>query len=151
MNTDERQAPSCGNDEGIGLIEIVVSMFLLALIAITFLPILIQGMQTSVLNAGTATAGQLVSQQLDEVRSIPSDCAAVSAFDDVAAPTATDARGTVFHPHREVGTCPSTYPGLVAVRVWVTKGSATVAVSEAKTLVYLSSATAPTPTPTPTP
>ena len=34
-------------DHGYGLVEIVVAMFMMALLAIAFLPLLIQGIQTS--------------------------------------------------------------------------------------------------------
>lgn len=144
MESNEVQGPR-SDDAGFGLIEIIVSMFLLALVAMTFLPVLIQGMKSSVANATLATAGQLVSQQMDQARALPSTCEALSAFDDVAVATATDARGTVFLPHRQVGACPAVYPGLVAVRVWVTKDGATDSISEADTLVYVSSDVAPTP------
>lgn len=133
------------DDAGLGLIEIIVSMFLLALVAMAFLPVLIQGMKASVSNATLATAGQLVSEQMDQARALPSTCEALSAFDDVAVATAIDARGTVFLPHRQVGACPTAYPGLVAVRVWVTKDGASDPISEADTLVYVSSDVAPTP------
>ena len=130
-------------DEGIGLVEIVVSMFLLALIAVSFLPILIQGMLTSVRNATTATASQLVSQQLDEVRVIAPNCTAVSAFDDVTVASTTDPRGTVYQPHRQVGTCPGAYPGVVSVRAWVTASGNANPLAEAITLVYVGSQVAP--------
>jgi len=136
--TDQRPNES---DAGFGVIEIVVSMFLLSLLAVAFLPLLIESMTVTVRNSTIATASQLVSQQLDEVRIIASNCADVSAFDDVAITATTDARGTVFQPHREVAACPAAYPGVVQVRAWVTESGDPKALAEAVTLVYVESAT----------
>lgn len=130
-------------DAGYGLVEVVVSMFILAIIAMAFLPVLIQGMKSSVTNATSATAGQLVSQEMDAARALPATCAALDAFDDATPATSTDARGTVFQPHRSVGACPTSYPGVIEVRVWITEGAGTAVKAEAKTLVYVSSAVAP--------
>ena len=47
-------------DAGIGLIEIVVSMFILALIALSFVPLLANFLLLSATNAMTATAYVLV-------------------------------------------------------------------------------------------
>jgi type II secretory pathway pseudopilin PulG len=142
MYTDELAARR-SDDSGMGMVEIVVSMFLLAIVAMSFLPVLIQGMRGTVTNATAATAGQLVSQQIDAARALPATCAALSAFDDAAVPSTSDARGTVFYPHRQVGACPAAYPGVVTVRVWITEGASTAVTTEAKTLVYVSSAVAP--------
>lgn len=62
-------APEGDADErGFGVIEIVVSMFLLLIIAAAFLPLMIQGYKLSVLNATVATATQLANQQVERVR-----------------------------------------------------------------------------------
>ena len=130
---------------GVGLIEIVISLFLLALLAISFFPVLAQGMRTSVLNAKVATASQFVSQQLDIVRTLPDNCAAITAFDDTAVAAVADSRGNKFQPYRLVGACPGSYPGVVKVSAWVTEVGQSHHLADATTLVYVSSATAPTP------
>lgn len=108
-------------DAGFGLVEIVVSMFLLALLAVAFLPLLIDAMRATVRNATTATATQLVSEQLDAVSLLPRTCAALTAFETATVPTTTDARGTDYTARRDASTCPSSgYPVAVQVRVWVT-------------------------------
>ncbi|SFN93026.1 hypothetical protein [Mycetocola miduiensis] len=140
---------AAADDSGLGIVEIVVSMFLLALLAMAFLPLLIQGMTASVKSATVATASQLLNQQLDLVRAVPPNCAAVQAFDDAVVPSTTDARGTAFQPVREVLACPASYPGVVNVKVMVKEGADVLA--EAVTLVYVESATAPAPTPVPAP
>ena len=136
------------NESGFGLIEIIVSMFLLSLLAIAFLPLLITSMRTTVTNATIATASQLVSEQLDAARTLADNCTDVSTFDDPVLPTTTDARGTVYQPHRSVATCstdPADYPTVVEVSAWVTEAGDTDRLAEAVTLVYLESATAPAP------
>lgn len=133
------------NEAGFGLIEIMVSMFLLALLATAFLPLLIQAMRTSVMNASVATANQLASAQLDELRTLDPYCDTVSAFDDVTPASVTDTRGTVYQPSRAVAACPSVYPGVIEVTVSVARAGEPSSLARARTLVYLESATAPTP------
>lgn len=127
---------------GIGLIEIVISMFLLALLAMSFFPVLVNGMKTSILNAKVATASQIVSQQLDLVRTLPNTCVSVSAFDDAALAEVVDARGNHFQPNRQVDACPATYPGVVKVTAWVTEVGQTHRLAGAVTFVYLTAAAA---------
>jgi type II secretory pathway pseudopilin PulG len=141
------QTNTTADDSGLGIVEIVVSMFLLALLAVAFLPLLIQGMKTSVRNSTVATASQLLDQQIGAVRALPPTCDAVSAFDDAPVPETTDARGTTYLPKRKVLACPTTYPGVVRVEVTVAEAGDVLA--EAVTLVYLQSESAPAPVPTP--
>lgn len=136
----ERPADKANSDSaeaGFGMIEIVVSMFLLALLAVAFLPLLVNSMTTSVRNSSIATATQLVGKQLDELRALPSNCSAIDAFDDDPPATTTDTRGTVYELHREVGTCDSASPSTVEVRVWVAEPDTARPLSEAVTLVYV--------------
>lgn len=133
------------DDSGVGLVEIVVSMFLLALVAMALLPILIQALLSSETNATSATAGQLVNQQLDGVRLLPDSCEAVQAYDDSVPATATDSRGTVYQPHRQVGACPAAFPGVIQVEAWVTESGETNRLAGAVTFVYLSTELTPVP------
>jgi type II secretory pathway pseudopilin PulG len=138
-----RQPNAAADESGLGLIEIVVSMFLLALLAVAFLPLLIQGMKTSVRNSTVATASQLLDQQIGAVRALPPTCDDVQTFDDTVPLPTTDARGTDFQPVRKVFDCPTAYPGVVRVEVKVTEAGS--ALAEAVTLVYVESESAPTP------
>lgn len=138
----ETLAGSTTDEAGFGLIEIMVSMFLLALLAVFFLPTLIESMRITVTNSTTVTASQLVSAQLDVLRTLNPDCDSVSAFDDMAFPASTDARGTVFQPHALVGSCPVAYPGVVEVTVWVTEQGDSTRIADAITKVMLTSQTA---------
>ena len=130
------------SERGVGLIEIVISMFLLALLAMSFFPVLVNGMKTSILNAKVATASQIVSQQLDLVRTVANNCVSVSAYDDVALAEIVDARDNHFQPNRQVGACPATYPGVVKVTAWVTEVGQTHRLAEAVTFLYLTAAAA---------
>ena len=149
LNIRSRSHLASDEESGFTIIEIVISMFLLALLAMFFLPLLVQGMKISVQNANLATASQLVSQQLDLVRTIPDNCDAVGSFDDAPVAVVTDSRGNYFQPYRQVADCsaiPSTdYPAVVKVTAWVTEVGDTRHLAEAVTLVYLSSESAPTP------
>ena len=137
---NHRMETKRGDDDGFGLVEIIVSMFLLALLAAAFLPVLVQALTTSVRNATIATGSQIVAQQLDELRTLDITCTAISTFDDVTIPATTDERGTVFQPVRQVDTCSADaadYPTTVEVRAWVTENGAATRLTEAVTLVYL--------------
>lgn len=143
MNKQTRIARGMGDgtDEGFGLVEIVISMFLLALLAVAFLPLLIDGLRVTVRNATAATATQLVSEQLDAASLIPRTCADVTAFEAAVVPTVTDERGTVYTPRRDAAACPSSgYPVAVSVRVWVTASSDTNLLVESNTTVIVESA-----------
>jgi len=114
------QSPVARRDEGFGLIEIVVSMFLLALIAIAVLPLLIQGVTTAARNATMATATQLVSAELEQARAAAAaNCNAVRLFAATTTTPVTDARGTAYLVARSAGSCPVAYPGTISVRLAV--------------------------------
>lgn len=133
-----------GSDEGLGLIEIMISMMLLALLAVAVLPVLVQGLRQSSTNVVLATASQLVGKELDLVRALDANCITVSTFDDIAPPIVTDERGVSFEIHRSVGTCPAAaaYPGVVSVSVDVRRvGEPPPALARASTLVLLDQAT----------
>ncbi|WP_104083804.1 prepilin-type N-terminal cleavage/methylation domain-containing protein [Cryobacterium sp. Y11] len=63
------------NDSGFGIVEVIVSMFLLSLMAMAFLPVLVQALQVSRVNASIATATQLLSADLDRARHSAASCA----------------------------------------------------------------------------
>ena len=56
------------DDEGLSLIEIVVAMFILALLSVAFLPLLVQGVRQSAQTATIATATQLANARMDAER-----------------------------------------------------------------------------------
>ena len=126
------RAAGADDQSGIGLIEIVVSMFLIALLAMAFLPLLITSLKSTRVNSSSAAATQLVSQQLAQLRILPATCASTEQFRDAIVDPVTDARGVVLTTQRIVDDCPASLPGTVRVRVVVTDSDGTS--SEATTL-----------------
>jgi type II secretory pathway pseudopilin PulG len=125
---------------GFGLVEIVVSMFLLGLLALAFLPFLVQALQVSVMNTTLVTSTQLVSQQMQQLRAQASTCTAVTTFAGQPVPAVTDTRGITLEPHRSAGACPATYPGTIKVTAWVNQLGKPARLAEAVSLVYVRAA-----------
>lgn len=91
-STTEHSLDKLDTEDGFGMIEIIVSMFMLALLAIAFLPVLIQGLKASDANARLATATQLVNQGIEQARNAQfADCVQLQAFASTG--TASDGRG----------------------------------------------------------
>ena len=128
-------------ESGLGLIEIVVSMFIIALLAMAFLPLLVRSFTTTTLNTTITTATQLLSSNMEQLRSnqTPTTCARVTSYANATIAVVTDQRGVSLQAHRSVA-CPGTYPGVATFRAWVTEGAGTTATAEATTLVYVGSA-----------
>ena len=122
-------------DEGMGLIEIVIAMFLLALLAMAALPLLIGTLQLSAGNSSVTTATQLVEEQLAQARSQTATCGGLTAFAASTVPPVTDGTGALLQPTRTV-TCPASYPGTARFVATVTRG--TTVVASATTLIYVS-------------
>jgi type II secretory pathway pseudopilin PulG len=128
-------------DDGIGLIEIVISMFLIALIAISFLPLLLHTLTASTTNTSTSAASQLVQSSMDQARVVSPTCSAATSFVAATIASVPDARGVVLQPQRQmIGSCPTAYPGTVTVRAWVTESGKSFVLAESTTLIYVSSA-----------
>lgn len=109
------------DDRGFGLIEILVSMFLLALLAVAFLPLLIDALRVSITNAKLATANQILSEQLDAIALVDRTCADFDAFESASIAPVTDERGTVYQAARDVTGCPpAAYPDQVTITLTVT-------------------------------
>jgi Tfp pilus assembly protein PilV len=126
------------SSDGVSLVEIVVAMFILALIAMAFLPLLVQGVKQSAANATRATAVRLVSDQIDQARSAGTSCAAVRAA-MVGSVVTTDSRGNSLTRANTAGTCSAVvgaYPTTLTFSVDVTRtGGASLA--KASTLIYV--------------
>lgn len=133
MLRPRHQKMNVDGEEGIGLIEIVVSMFLLALVAIAMLPLLIQSLTSTRENVSLATATQLVSSRLDGART-NTTCAALRSYADIDE-SVTDERGTTYTSDDQV-TCSSAGSVVYTARV-LRPGSSTVA-STATTVIYVS-------------
>jgi type II secretory pathway pseudopilin PulG len=134
----ERRSASQTSEDGLGLVEIVISMFMLALLALALLPLLITGLQTSIRNTTLATATQLVGQEIEQARlAARSSCATlVATFASVTVSSTTDSRGVVLQPVRTVSSCPAVYPGTVTVTSVVTGDGKELSRAVTKVLVF---------------
>lgn len=129
------------SDQGFGLVEIVVSMLILGLLAISFLPLLIQGVRVAADNKVLASATQLLQDQIEQARAMGT-CSAVKSLDgtgiaavnvdftidrivsDADDPTDTDA-------------CPSAYPGVIKLEVKIFAAASGEMQVDAVTLVFV--------------
>ncbi len=124
-------------DDGVGLVEIIVAMFILAVLAITFLPILIQGLKQSTINATRATATQIVQDQMEYARAQDPNCSTVAILGTTPVANVVDSQGVTLVTTRTVGACPATYPGTVSVTVSVKQLGSAKSLTSATTLVYV--------------
>ncbi len=92
------------DDRGLGLIEIVVSMFLIALLALAFAPLLIASVRSSGDNATRATAVQLVNERMQVAQATGPSCSAVASL--AGSQQLTDLRGVVISITTTVAACP---------------------------------------------
>ncbi|GAA2078631.1 hypothetical protein GCM10009840_12070 [Pseudolysinimonas kribbensis] len=122
-------------DEGFGLVEIVVSMFMLAILAMAFLPILVQGLKQSSSNATLATATQLVNQQLQKAQAKGPQCTLVESVAGMQ--QLTDPQGVEIQVTTSVGACPTAVGGTVSVTVSAVRQDSGDTVASASTLVYV--------------
>jgi Tfp pilus assembly protein PilV len=128
-----------GRESGFGVVEIVVSMFLLGLIAIAFLPLLVQSLRVSVSNSTLATATQLVTQQMEELRSLGTSCATLDNYANTPFPTVTAAGNHVLTITIALD-CPAAsaaYPTTVPATVSVTEKPDLVPIATAATLILV--------------
>ncbi|MDT0158029.1 prepilin-type N-terminal cleavage/methylation domain-containing protein [Microbacterium sp. ARD32] len=79
MSSDTR------DDDGVGLIEIVVAMLLLAVLALGVLPLLIQATGTSVVNRDLVAANNVAAAELAPIRAdFPNSPANAKTCDDLS-------------------------------------------------------------------
>lgn len=126
-------------DDGFGLVEIVVSMFILGLIAIAFLPLLIQGVQVAAQNRVLATATQLVHDELEQARAIGT-CDGLVAFGANTSQPDPDFQitRTVLHPTNPTADpCTITYPGVLKVTIDITRAGDIETLTTATSLVLV--------------
>ena len=132
------------NERGFGMSEIVVAMFMLALLALALLPLLITSAQLSSRNVTLTTATQLVNEQMDIVRGLAPTCSTITTFsNETVGLLTTDPRGTILAVDRTSLACPSSYPGLVQFTAQVRADGSAQVLAEATTRIFVTSATGP--------
>lgn len=137
-----RDEQAAGDDAGFGMVEIVVALFMLAVLAIAFLPLLVQGLQLSAENATRATATQIAQDRLEVARTQSTSCSAIkTALESDIVSLVKDPRGIEFKVKTVVGTCPAalTTPGTISVKVEVrrTDDAAGTPLVTASTLLFI--------------
>ncbi|NLP85898.1 prepilin-type N-terminal cleavage/methylation domain-containing protein [Microbacterium sp. CFH 90308] len=69
------------DDQGFSLVEVIIAMFLLAVVALAILPALVQGVRLSSEQSATATATRALNALVERARDNPT-CANVEAVAD---------------------------------------------------------------------
>lgn len=125
------------SEEGFSIVEVLVAMLMLALLAVSFLPVLVTGLRLTANNSSITTAAQLVQEQLTLARSQGATCTALSSFRVAAAASVVDGAGKTLVVAKAL-TCPSTYPGSATFTATVTASGSSTTIASATTLIYVS-------------
>lgn len=130
-------------EAGFGIIEVVVSMFLLSVMAMSYIPLLLNSVKDTATNTTIATATQIVNEQIEGARAVRSQqsttpsCADVVQFLSVTPAPVVDPRGVTLIPSWSATVCPQTYPGVVRAEVSVTKMNSVTRIASAVTLIFV--------------
>lgn len=117
--TSHHTRSTLADQAGVSVVEIIMAMFILAVMSIGVLPLMMGAIQASAGNrdlvAATALANaQLATLQADFPNSAENSCAAVAAMaaTGISDPSGSGATATI-----SVGNCPADYPGTVTVKI----------------------------------
>lgn len=122
-------------DGGFGLLEVVIAMFLFAIIAMAALPAFATAQRASAQNATIATASQLASRDIESARAAAVTCTGLRTYATASATTTTDPRGLSYSVARSPITCPAAFPAVIPYTTTVSVGTATYATVSTKILV----------------
>lgn len=128
-------------DEGMGLIEVMVAMLLLAIIALSLLPLLVNGLQLAVANTTLASATQLANDRIRVAQAASPDCSdVVDAVDGIF--DTSDKRGVPLRATTTVvGVCPAPeHADTLRVTTVVTRTDTGEELASATTLVLVTEA-----------
>ena len=134
-----RPGLAASSDDGVGLIEIIISMFLISLLAIAFVPVMVSAIRASTMNSTVATATRLVSQAIDDARTrSAADCASAQLLN--AQRDEVDAQGVTLRVTTRVPTVANCVNGSVVTVtvVAVDRADATATpIADARTQIFL--------------
>lgn len=119
------------SDAGFGLVEVVVSMVLLALVAVAVLPALWLGVRYTIQQSAVATATREVNALVEELRESPT-CAKAAAV--AATNTFTDGGGRTLTSMGSFGSCAS--KSTITLRLTATNASGS-ALASAVAVVFI--------------
>lgn len=119
MTNLTRLRPCASGQSGISLVEVIIAMFILALMSVATLPLLIGGVKASATNRDLVAANSLAVAQLAALQtafpnSAANSCGAVRAS---ATGGVTDPSGSAVTATITVGSCPASYPATVPVTI----------------------------------
>jgi prepilin-type N-terminal cleavage/methylation domain-containing protein len=126
-------------ESGFTLIEVVVAIFLLAIVALGLIPGLVGALKVSSQNTNIATASQLVNQQIDAARAGTPTCTTLKTYQAQVLPPVVDRRGVSFQPVRSSITCTVGVSGAISVSVSVKLSGSPKVLASATTYVYVAS------------
>lgn len=131
-----------GSDDGLGIVEVVIAMFLLALIAVSILPALVNGLRFSAQQSSVATATRQVNGLIDQVRQTP-DCATIGSILGTAATPRSflDGHGNTFTTQATIGSCSK--GATVSIRVIAVQSGSTLATADALVIIPPDAVTSP--------
>lgn len=130
-----RGMKSIRDESGFTLLEPVIAMLLLMIVAVAVLPILTNSLVQSSRSAEVVSATALGNRAIEDERAQKS-CAGLTALDQTSTSGSTKALRVV----RQIGGCPSGYPGTVRVTVVVTDAATGTVEASATTLVFVTGA-----------
>ena len=131
---------------GFGLIGIVISMFLLGALLVSYIALTIRPVEDIGMNTTIATATQIVNEQIEGARAVRSpastepSCQDITTFLQVTPAPVKDPRGVTLVPQWEPTSCPTTYPGVIRVRASVTRIGYPTPIASAGALIFVRSA-----------
>lgn len=144
--TDVATGESVISNAGFGIIEVVVSMFLLGVMAMSFIPLLLNSVKDTAKNTTIATATQIVNEQIEGARAVRSaastspSCSDVRQYLNATRAPVVDPRGVTLVTQWSAVACPSVFPGVMKAQVSVKKVSETSSIASATTMIFVASA-----------
>lgn len=126
-------APSRKNpdDEGFGLVELVIALLLLTVIAVAILPALYNGIRYAASQSSAATATRQLNSLIEQARQVPSCSSLTNA---AATQTFHDGAGHPITTSGTVGTCASGSAVSISLKATAQSGDTLASVSA---LVYV--------------
>ena len=121
-------------DDGFTLVEIIISVFLLAIAAVVLLPLLIQGEEFAGRQSAAATATRQISAVIDSVRANPT-CSQVSSV--IGTKSYTDGSGRSFTVATTVSPSIGSCASNMTVTLSFSAANSGATLSTATALVYI--------------
>ena len=123
---------------GFGLVELIVAMAILAIISLSLVPLLLNGVRQSAAATTLATATQLANEQIENAAAQPTLCQDFNDTNILTTKTQVDPRGVTLVITNTVAACPTAFPNSRLFVTTVTRQDTGTTLITASTLVYVS-------------